>query len=168
MSSRICKAGLLLTAPASALTGSVSWSIMVPAVNSSMCRQIFVLERTSDDAAAGPLDRGAAMVMGHSVKQSRDWYDLKFHCRLAQNAVDSMQGWRHCLLDAQPVQQISSAKPRRRARIVYTDSESGTGPVQQPASAAISAVKLNASAESAQKSSATASQRQKLCLPDEW
>ena len=138
-----------------------------PALNPSICRQIFVLERMSDGAAAGPSNRGAAMVMGHSVKQWHDWYDLKFHSRLAQNAVDSMQGWRHCLLDAEPVQQSSSAKPCRRAQIVYTDSDSDAEPVRQPASAAISSVKLNASAESAQKTSATASQQQEMCLPDE-
>ena len=107
------------------------------------------------------------MVMGHSVKQLYDWYDLKFHSRLAQNAVDSMQGWRRCLLDAEPVQQITLAKSRRRAQILYTDSESDAEPVQQPASAAVSAMKLDAFAESAQKSSATASQQQEMCLPDE-
>ena len=137
-----------------------------PAVNPSMCRQIFVLERMSDDAAAGPSNRGAAMVMGHSVKQWRDWYDLKFHSRLAQNAVDSMQGWRQSLLDADPV-QLSSAKARRRAQIVYTDSESDAEPAHQPAPAAISALKLNPSAGSVQKTSATASQQQVPCSPED-
>ena len=139
-----------------------------PALNPSICRQIFVLERMSDSAAVGPSDRGAAMVMGHSVKQWHDWYDLKFHSRLAQNAVDSMQGWRHRLLGAEPVQQTSLAvKPLRRAQIVYTDSESDAGPEQQSASAAKRAVKLNPAAESAQKTSTTASQQQEMCLPDE-
>jgi len=135
-----------------------------PALNPSMCRQIFVLERMSEGAAVGPSDRGAAMIMGHSVKQWHDWYDLKFHSRLAQNAVNSMQDWRRCLLDAEPVQQTTSA-PRRRAQIVYTDSESDE-PVQQPASAAASSVKLNPAAESAaEKVSATASQQHdKVCL----
>ncbi|KAL8685224.1 MAG: hypothetical protein Q9218_007894 [Villophora microphyllina] len=98
---------------------------------------IFVLKSMSENAAVGPSDRGAAMIMGHSVKQWHDWYDLKFHSRLAQNA------------------QTTSA-PRRRAQIVYTDSESDEA-VQQPASAAASSVKLNPAAESAaEKVSATA------------
>lgn len=116
-----------------------------PALNPSICRQIFVLERMSDGAAVGPSDRGAAMVMGHSVKQWHDWYDLKFHSRLAQDAVNSMQDWRRCLLEAEPVRQISqSVQPRRRAQIVYTDSESDSEPtVRQPAIAAAKVVKLN-------------------------
>lgn len=105
-----------------------------PALNPSICRQIFVMERMSEGAAAGPSDRGAAMVMGHSVKQWHDWYDLKFHSRLAQDAVNSMQDWRRSLLDvaAQP-----ASAPRRRAQIVYTDSESDSEMMQhqQPASA---------------------------------
>ena len=118
-----------------------------PALNPSICRQIFVLERMSDGAAVGPSDRGAAMVMGHSVKQWHDWYDLKFHSRLAQDAVNSMQDWRRCLLETEPAQQISqSIQPRRRAQIVYTDSESDAEPtVRQPA---IAATKLNPAAES--------------------
>jgi len=35
-------------------------------MNSSMCRQVFVDERASNTAAAGPSNQGAAMVMGHS------------------------------------------------------------------------------------------------------
>ncbi|DBB07274.1 TPA: hypothetical protein ACH3X1_000005 [Trebouxia sp. C0004] len=55
-----------------------------------MCRQVFVDERASNTAAAGPSSQGAAMVMGHSEQQWRNWYDLQFHPRLAQNAVNSM------------------------------------------------------------------------------
>ena len=103
-----------------------------PALNPSICRQIFVMERMSEGAAVGPSNRGAAMVMGHSVKQWHDWYDLKFHSRLAQNAVNSMQDWRLALLGvaAQP-----PSAPRRRAQIVYTDSDSDSEPMQQPAPA---------------------------------
>ena len=118
-----------------------------PALNPSICRQIFVLERMGDGAAVGPSDRGAAMVMGHSVKQWHDWYDLKFHSRLAQDAVNSMQDWRRCLLETEPVQQTSLSRPRRRAQIVYTDSESEAEPVQQPAFAA-AARAVNPAAES--------------------
>ena len=37
------------------------------------------------------------MVMGHSEQQWR-WYDMQFHPRLAQNAVNSMQLWRTAML----------------------------------------------------------------------
>ena len=79
------------------------------ALNPSICRQMFVLERMSDGAAVGPSHRGAAMVMGHSVKQWHDGYDLRFHSRLAQDAVNSMQDWRLRLLEH--VQQISQTSP---------------------------------------------------------
>ena len=62
-----------------------------PPLDPSTCRQVLVVERMFEGAAAGPSDRGAAMVMGHSVKQWLDSYNLKFHPRLAQNAVDAMQ-----------------------------------------------------------------------------
>ena len=90
------------------------------------------MERMSEGVAAGPSDRGAALVIGHNVKQWHDWYDLKFHSRLAQNAVNSMQDWRLALLGV--AAQAPSA-PRRRAQIVYTDSDSDSEPMQQPASA---------------------------------
>ncbi|DBA67799.1 TPA: hypothetical protein ACH3X2_001201 [Trebouxia sp. C0005] len=60
-------------------------------MNPSMCRQVFIDERASNSAAAGPSNQGAAMVMGHSEQQWRKWYDMQFHSRLAQNAVNSMQ-----------------------------------------------------------------------------
>ena len=74
------------------------------------------------------------MVMGQSVKQWHEWYDLKFHSWLAQDAVNSMQDWRQSLLG------VAAEPPRvpcRRAQIVYTDSESDSENVQhqQPACA---------------------------------
>ena len=59
-----------------------------------------------------------------------------------------MHDWRRCLLDAEPVQQITSA-PRRIAQTLHTDPEADEL-VQQPASAAASLMKLNPAAESAQ------------------
>ncbi|KAL3163440.1 hypothetical protein ABBQ32_009816 [Trebouxia sp. C0010 RCD-2024] len=70
------------------------------AMNPSMCRQVFVDERQSDSATAGPSNQGAAMVMGHSVKQWDKWYDMQYHPRLAQNAVDGMQSWRAAMLQS--------------------------------------------------------------------
>ena len=40
------------------------------------------------------------MVMGHSVKQWDKWYDMRYHPRMAQNAVDSMQSWRAAMLQS--------------------------------------------------------------------
>ena len=73
------------------LQGGVSMS-------ASMCRQVFVDERVSNSAAAGPSNQGATMVMGHSEQQWLNWYDMQFHPRLAQNAVNSMQLWRTAML----------------------------------------------------------------------
>ncbi len=64
----------------------------------SMCRQVFVDERASNTAAAGPSNQGTAMVMGHGEQQWHKWYDMQFHPRLAQDAVNSMQLWRTAML----------------------------------------------------------------------
>ncbi|KAL3152791.1 hypothetical protein ABBQ38_012374 [Trebouxia sp. C0009 RCD-2024] len=48
-------------------------------MNPSMCGQMFVDERQSDSATAGPANQGAAMVMGHSIKQWVKWYDMLRH-----------------------------------------------------------------------------------------
>ena len=69
-------------------------------MNPSMCRQVFVDERQSHSAAAGPSNQGAAMVMGHSIKQWDKWYDMQYHPRMAQNAVDGMQSWRAAMLQS--------------------------------------------------------------------
>ena len=44
------------------------------------------------------LTEGAAMVMGHSLAQWSKWYDLDFHSRESQQAVDAMATWRDQLL----------------------------------------------------------------------
>ena len=72
------------------------------------------------------------MIMGHSVKQWLAWYDMKFHARLAQNAVDAMQVWTAAML-----QQSGAAQPqaltRRRAQIVLSDSSDSEAEPEQPA-----------------------------------
>ena len=40
------------------------------------------------------------MVMGHSIKQWDKWYDMQYHPRMAQNAVDGMQSWRAAMLQS--------------------------------------------------------------------
>ena len=83
----------------------------LPAFSPSQCRQIFVTERRSDVKVSGPNERGAAMVMGHSVAQWDKWYDLTFHARQAQEAVNAMTSWRVAMLASmQPQQQASSAQ----------------------------------------------------------
>lgn len=71
-----------------------------PSISPSLCRQVFVHERRSPDRVEGPNDRGAAMVMGHSLAQWNKWYDLDFHDREAQQAVDAMEAWRVNLLSS--------------------------------------------------------------------
>lgn len=116
-----------------------------PPLNPTICRQIFVTERQSDNPAPGPSDRGAAMIMGHSTRQWQDWYDCKFHSRLGQNAVNAMQMWRNAML--QGVDSSASGQPaattcddvppgkRRRcvAHISESESDSEAEPASQPA-----------------------------------
>ena len=98
-------------------------------MNPSMCRQVFVDERASNSAAAGPSNQGAAMVMGHSEQQWHNWYDLQFHPRLAQNAVNSMQLWRTAMLQiksdalAAAAELSLSTAPHCR-HVIMSDSES--------------------------------------------
>ena len=96
----------------------VMTALGVPAMPPSQCRQVFVAERRSEDRVAGPNERGAAMVMGHSVHQWNKWYDLAFHARHAQQAVDAMSSWRQALLSppAQPQQVQPTAEPQPPAR----------------------------------------------------
>ena len=69
-------------------------------MNLSMCRQVILDERQSRSAAAGSSNQGAAMVMGHSNQQCDKWYDMQYHPRVAQNAVDGMQSWRAAMLQS--------------------------------------------------------------------
>ena len=99
--------------PFSSSTFCLHWqnfmrSLGGPALAPSICRKIFATERCSDDAAPGPCDRGAAMVMGHSTRQWADWYDIKFHAKLAQHAVDAMTLWRNAMLQRAASQQQSA------------------------------------------------------------
>ena len=62
------------------------------------------------------------MVMGHSLAQWTKWYDLDFHAREAQQAVDAMSTWRHNLLSPQasaspstPLQPLPQPKLQQQA-----------------------------------------------------
>ena len=79
-----------------------------PALPPSKCRQIFATERCSHDAAPGPSNTKAAMVMGHHTKQWLDWYEVKFHSRLAQHAVDAMTLWRNAMLQDAASEQLNA------------------------------------------------------------
>ena len=96
----------------------------------SKLRQVFVGERRSNDKVLGPSDAGAARVMGHSPEQWTKWYDVHFHDRETQNAVDAMATWRQQLLQlsAQPSTQPSTsavhAAAMQRAAIDSDDDDS--------------------------------------------
>lgn len=97
-----------------------------PAISPSLCRQVFVHERRSAERVEGPSDRGAAMVMGHSLAQWTKWYDLDFHKREAQQAVDAMAAWRENLLRL-PAQDTSFT-PNNQAHVPHVTQ------VEQPSS----------------------------------
>ena len=106
-----------------------------PALNPSICRQIFVSERQSDNAVPGPSNRGAAMIMGHSVRQWHDWYDLSFHARLAQDAVNAMQVWRAAMLQVSAPDEPDDVAPNAATRCRrFIVSESESEPEPEPAS----------------------------------
>ncbi len=81
-------------------------------ISPSQCRQVFVHERRSAERVEGPSDKGAAMVMGHSPKQWDKWYDLDFHARHAQQAVDAMATWRNNLLSSQALSAATTSAPQ--------------------------------------------------------
>ncbi len=68
------------------------WLILQGGVsmNPSMCRQVLVDERAIGTVEAGLSNQATAMVMGQSEQQWRKQYDMHFHLRLAQNAMNSM------------------------------------------------------------------------------
>ena len=70
----------------------------------SFCRHVFVGERRSNARVTGPSDEGASFVMGHSLAQWDKWYDMHFHSRIGQKAVDDMRSWRQALLQASPAE----------------------------------------------------------------
>ena len=98
-------------------------------MNPSMCRQVFVDERVSNSAAAGPSNQRAAMVMGHGKQQWRNWYDMQFHPRLAQNTVNSMQLWRAAMLQIRSdalaaAAELSLSTTPHCKHIIVSESES--------------------------------------------
>ena len=102
--------------PFSSSTFNSYWTSMLsnigaPTIAPSQCRQVFVDERRSAERVPGPADRGASMVMGHSLKQWDKWYDVNLHSREAQQAVNAMDTWRHAVLSSpdQPSQQACHA-----------------------------------------------------------
>ena len=71
-----------------------------PAIAPKDLRHIFVVDRCDDTNAPGPVNAGAAMVMGHSERAWAEVYDLRFARRMANDAVSAMADWRaHHLRD---------------------------------------------------------------------
>ena len=94
-------------------------------MNPIMCRQVFVNERQAHSAAAGPSNQGAAMVMGHSIKQWDKRFDMQYHPRMAQNAVDGMQSWRAAMLQSHtPVAAVLTlSKALHCGHVLVSESE---------------------------------------------
>ena len=89
----------------------------------SKLRQVFVGERRSNARVAGPTDAGAARVMGHSPDQWTKWYDVHFHNRETQNAVDAMSAWRQELMQHDPTQPGTSASHAAAMSAPSSDAE---------------------------------------------
>ena len=94
-------------------------------MNPSMCRQVFFDEQQSHNAAAGSSNQGAAMVMSHSDQQWDNLYDMHYHPRVAQNAVDGMQSWRAAILQLHtPVAAaVTLSKPLHCEHVLVLESE---------------------------------------------
>ena len=72
---------------------------------------MFVDERRSINHVQGPSNKGAAMVMGNCEEQWDKTYDLQFHAREAQDAVDAMATWREQLLPKQTTPAVVMPRP---------------------------------------------------------
>ena len=48
------------------------------------------------------------MVIAHSTRQWFDWYDVKFHAKLAQHAVDAMRLWRNAIMQDAASEQLNA------------------------------------------------------------
>lgn len=97
-------------------------------------RHIFVAERRSRTAVEGPDDAGAAMIMGHSVRQWDLTYDRNFELTQAQAAVDAMAQWRANVLAAPkagPVQAPPSLAQLEIAGTAPRQPADSPGPPQQ-------------------------------------
>ena len=77
------------------------------------------------------------MIMGHSIRQWHDWYDLSFHARLAQDAVNAMQVWRDAMLqssapaESESDDEVVSNAARLCRRFVVSESDSQPEPALQ-------------------------------------
>ena len=61
-------------------------------------RHIFIDERRGEARVDGPLDAGAAQIMGNCPAQWDKAYDLKFDRREARKAMKAMPSWREAML----------------------------------------------------------------------
>jgi hypothetical protein len=114
-----------------------------------LCRSIFVGERRSVNRVEGPVDRAAAMVMGHCEKVWNTNYDRQYSMRNAAQCIQAMQGWREGLLTrhraAVAAAAAAGAPPAPPAAPAAT-AAAGASPVgapeAQPAVAAAAEVML--------------------------
>ena len=86
-------------------------SMGAPAIAPKDLRHIFVVDRCDDKTAPGPVNAGAAMVMGHSERAWASVYDLKYNRRMADAAVSAMGDWRAYHLREQGASGTSPSVP---------------------------------------------------------
>ena len=87
--------------------------------NACRLRKIFIDERRSKDAGAGPSDAQAAQIMGNSVEAWNRHYDINCSLRESQAAADASQGWREQML-----------QKNQQEVVVLSESSVDSGPVE--------------------------------------
>lgn len=85
-------------------------------------RDIFVDERRSLGAAAGPLDHQACQAMGNSERAWTEFYDKHYQKRECQAGVYAMSAWRACML-SKPVANFANDVSNDEVVLDLGDSE---------------------------------------------
>lgn len=104
-----------------------------------LCRSIFVGERRSVDRVEGPVDKAAAMIMGHCERVWDEAYDRHYDMRNAAQGVQAMERWREGVLKRH--MQLRSAA----AGVVALVAPPSVPPVVPPAAAEAAPVGVVAS-----------------------
>ena len=102
------------------------------------------------------------MVMGHSLRQWHEWYDIDFHTRLAQDAVTAMRCWRQALLQPADCMDEEVGPVRKRCRFVIADSDSESDQHTQPEVGHADSAQLQSESQAASPEQAQHSEAQQV------